>query len=72
MLRGFCPCDGCTDRHLACHGSCERYSKFKKELEAVKKRREAIKKIDEYILDIAHINNYKAWELPAKKGHRGY
>lgn len=25
------PCCGCDDRHEACHGSCERYAKWKAE-----------------------------------------
>ena len=24
-----CPCQGCTDRHEACHGSCQRYGEWK-------------------------------------------
>lgn len=24
-----CPCQGCTDRHEACHGSCPRYGEWK-------------------------------------------
>ena len=31
-----CPCRGCTDRTLTCHGICERFGEWKKE-EAKKK-----------------------------------
>ena len=28
-----CPCKGCTERRLTCHGFCERYQTWKKELD---------------------------------------
>ncbi len=28
-MMGTSPCKGCSDRHIACHGSCERYLNWK-------------------------------------------
>lgn len=30
------PCKDCKDRHVGCHGACERYKQYKTELEAAK------------------------------------
>ena len=30
------PCKDCPDRHTACHGHCENYLAWKKELEVIK------------------------------------
>ena len=30
-----CPCKGCTERRLTCHGFCEKYGEWKKEREAI-------------------------------------
>ena len=32
-----CPCNGCTERKLLCHGFCDRFKEFRKDLEAMKK-----------------------------------
>lgn len=32
-MAGKCPCRGCTERILLCHGRCERYQKWKQEYE---------------------------------------
>lgn len=31
------PCKGCTDRTITCHGVCQHYQDFKKELDATNK-----------------------------------
>ena len=31
-----CPCRGCTERILLCHGRCEKYQNWKKEYEESK------------------------------------
>ena len=33
-----CPCNGCNDRKMACHGKCFRYSEWKKGLDDTKER----------------------------------
>ena len=33
------PCYQCPDRHMGYHGRCERYAKYKAEIEIVKQRR---------------------------------
>lgn len=30
------PCKGCTDRHEACHSTCEKYKDWKQEFEILK------------------------------------
>ena len=35
-MRKECPCRGCTDRKLYCHGSCRRYQDWKKDYEEAK------------------------------------
>lgn len=30
------PCKDCQDRQVGCHGKCNKYKKYKKELEAIK------------------------------------
>ena len=36
MLRPKVPCKGCKDRAVGCHGSCERYARFKEEMAVFK------------------------------------
>lgn len=31
----ICPCKGCTDRTLTCHGFCKRYKDWKQEREEI-------------------------------------
>lgn len=37
------PCKGCTERHTACHGSCEAYKAWKERYQAQQKYLEANK-----------------------------
>ena len=39
VTREMSPCKGCTDRHEACWGKCEKYKVWKLRLEEVNKRR---------------------------------
>lgn len=32
------PCKDCPDRHLACHGSCEKFLKYREQITEVKHR----------------------------------
>lgn len=36
MLRPIVPCKGCKDRAVGCHGSCERYARFKEQMAVFK------------------------------------
>lgn len=36
MLRPEVPCKGCKDRTEWCHGSCERYARFREEMAVFK------------------------------------
>lgn len=40
------PCKDCTDRHLKCHGVCEKYKQYTKQLEFKKLRDKAQKEAD--------------------------
>lgn len=33
MQRPAAPCNHCPDRHISCHGKCEKYNAFRKERE---------------------------------------
>ena len=33
-----CPCKGCQDRTITCHGVCQKYQDWKQEREEIKKR----------------------------------
>lgn len=35
-------CKGCQNRHVGCHGDCETYKKFQKQIEVEKKQRESV------------------------------
>lgn len=56
------PCLNCEDRELACHDRCERYKKFKEELQVIKDWR---KKTENFEHD-----DYKLREWP-KNGRGG-
>ena len=34
-----CPCQGCKDREVGCHGKCEKYKEYKKEIEDYKTKK---------------------------------
>ena len=34
-----CPCKGCEDRKLGCHGFCKRYKAFRDEREEISRKR---------------------------------
>lgn len=36
-MRG--PCLECKERHVGCHGSCERYKEFREKLDRIKRAR---------------------------------
>lgn len=31
-----CPCKGCNERHVGCHGSCEPYKDYQKGLDEIR------------------------------------
>ena len=39
VTREMSPCKGCTERHEACWGKCEKYKAWKSQLDEVNKRR---------------------------------
>ena len=39
VTREMSPCNGCTERHEACWGKCEKYKEWRKRLDEVNKRR---------------------------------
>ena len=43
------PCNGCTDRHVGCHGNCEREAAWLAEQKPVKERATAEKQRDREI-----------------------
>ena len=45
------PCKDCTERHQHCHGSCEKYAKFRAKCEALSEERQRKREVDECIGD---------------------
>ena len=43
------PCKDCKDRHVGCHGKCEKYLEYKKELQKAKCQEKINKKIEDDI-----------------------
>ena len=39
VIREMSPCKGCTERHEACWGKCEKYKAWKSRLDEVNKKR---------------------------------
>lgn len=47
------PCKGCEERVVGCHGSCERYSAFRKKCNediAKRKERNALRELNDYVV----------------------
>ena len=32
----MCPCKGCDDRYIGCHGKCDKYKEYRDKLDATK------------------------------------
>lgn len=47
------PCEGCKERHIGCHSTCERYLQSKAETEVAKEKERLSKVHDGYLADIA-------------------
>ena len=39
VTREISPCKGCSDRHEACWGKCEKYKEWKRDLDELNRRR---------------------------------
>ena len=48
------PCQGCTDRALGCHSTCEKYKEFRAKQEVIYKARKERNDINNYLYD--HLN----------------
>ena len=46
------PCHNCPDRHVMCHATCEKYSKYKRTREATSDNRRKVVLLDRYHFDI--------------------
>lgn len=55
------PCKGCQDRHLGCHGTCEKYQEYKKihEEEAAADRRRTDAYVDLYGYKLSKLRRLK-------------
>lgn len=63
-------CKDCTERHIGCHGSCQRYLD---EVEAANAERERLrkqKKGENEADAVLHIAARKMWMRRAKKGRK--
>lgn len=46
-----CPCKNCADRHLSCHGQCEKYKAWAEEKRAANKAITKNKMTDTFIIE---------------------
>lgn len=52
-------CLNCEDRHAYCHSTCEKYLKFKKELEELHETKRKHKNLEDYYYNDRYKNNKK-------------
>lgn len=52
-----CPCKGCTDRAVGCHGSCAKYQAFNAEREKIRAARQ-----QDHLERYAKIDSVIAWK----------
>jgi len=50
------PCHGCPDRHVGCHGTCERYKEYSEERQRIRAERQ-----DSYQLYVTNDAKDKAY-----------
>lgn len=56
------PCLNCKDRKVSCHSKCDKYKKYFKKNEEIKKK----------ATDLADITSYEYLAVMRMKGRRGY
>lgn len=69
MITTVWPCKGCTERHMGCHGSCEKY--IAKNKEHQKKLAEAKKANDIIRYKNEHARKYCDDRAKHRKNHSG-
>lgn len=47
------PCKNCSDRHMSCHSTCEKYLKFKKQNDEIREIKKRVNQISSDIIEIA-------------------
>lgn len=58
-MKNKCPCHGCFDRTVTCHGRCERYQSWKKEREDKLREEIEVRKKDAAPTDRV---KHRAWQ----------
>ena len=58
MVKQLSPCTKCTDRHLACHDSCEKYKEWKDFFDTDKRKYQADKYKRKVLQEVKN-NGYK-------------
>ena len=63
-------CKDCAERHIGCHGSCQRYLDEAKDANAERERLRKQKKSQNEADAVLHIAARKMWMRRAKKGRK--
>lgn len=64
MVKKKAPCKGCQDRHVGCHGKCDRYLAFRKEADRLREERLVQRKISDYITEADSKRSYTERRQP--------
>ena len=66
------PCKGCADRHTACHDHCEKYAKWKVEVQKANAAEREYKRQrrEDFLMSEQCENNKEQWRLGRKYGRK--
>lgn len=64
MTRVKAPCKGCSERHVGCHSTCEKYQAFRKEADRLREERLVQRKISDYITEADSKRSYTERRQP--------
>ena len=61
------PCQNCPDRHVKCHGSCEKYQAYKQEMDDAKAIQSDYKRGHKLPKDVWDAQIHKIWNRQKKR-----
>lgn len=64
-----CPCKGCQNRSITCHGECDKYDKWREDLDRLNERNRPNKDAWGYIADSIKKNSKQTNRLRRKITH---
>ena len=68
-MNNGCPCQGCENRSITCHGECEKYIKWRDALDKLNEKNRANKDIASYQVDQIRKYSKQANHLRRKIHH---